>query len=315
MENLQVVTVVFNPIRWKSRDELFREFVQHMADLRVELFIVECAFGKRDFLYTDPENPYHVQVRAFDEVWVKECLIRIGVSRTTSPFVCWTDADIHYADRDWAAKTVHALQHYKFVQPWSTSVYLDSAGRAMTRHHSFCYDWVNQMSGIYKPKREGYMIGPDFNWHPGLSWAARREVIDQLGGLIEFDILGSADLIMTQCLIERWPDPVDMWGGPKPEHLTPGYHAEVMAWQDRCKRYVERDIGYVDGTVLHRWHGPIGNRFYEHKWEIYKRNGYDPRTHLQRNSHGVIQLSDKAGPHFRDDLRSYMRVRNEDALT
>ena len=46
---LDVVAVYFNPLRWKSRQALFQEFIKHMVDSGVRLTVVECAFGDRSF--------------------------------------------------------------------------------------------------------------------------------------------------------------------------------------------------------------------------------------------------------------------------
>jgi hypothetical protein len=46
---LHVVTCVSNPLRWKSRIELYRSFERHMLESGVRLTIVECALGERPF--------------------------------------------------------------------------------------------------------------------------------------------------------------------------------------------------------------------------------------------------------------------------
>ena len=46
---LHVVTCVSNPLRWKSRIALYRDFERHMIESGVHLTVVECALGERPF--------------------------------------------------------------------------------------------------------------------------------------------------------------------------------------------------------------------------------------------------------------------------
>jgi hypothetical protein len=44
---LHVVTAISNPIRWRSRHMLYRNFERHMLESGVQLTVVECAYGDR----------------------------------------------------------------------------------------------------------------------------------------------------------------------------------------------------------------------------------------------------------------------------
>ena len=37
-----------------------------------------------------------------------------------------------------------------------------------------------------------------------------------------------------------------------------------------------RNVGYVDGLVLHHWHGHKADRKYGNRWRIYVDNKFDP---------------------------------------
>lgn len=317
MPQLTVIAVLFNPMRWRSRWNLFGAFVKQMAASGVALVIVECAFGDRPFLFTADGNWQHVRVRTWDELWIKENLFNLGVRRAETDYIAFLDGDIHFTCDDWAEETVEQLQHYMVVQPWSYAVNLGPNRDATTRHSSFCYDWVTKGSAMYKPDRIGYAphIGPDFFWHPGLAWAWRREALDAVGGLLEVDILGGGDLHMAKCLIGQYGETFVNFGTSDPRDVAVGYRTAVSAWQDRCTAFIKKDIGYVDGTITHNWHGPVWARYYETKWKIVTSNKYDPLLHLQHSSQGVLEWTHQVTPQFRDDVRSYFRARNEDALS
>lgn len=138
---LDVITVISNPVRWRSRYDLYRAFAKHMDDSGVRLTTVELAYGDRPFEITECDTASHVQFRTRSELWHKENLINLGISRLPADwkYVAWIDADIQFARMDWAQETLHQLQHYALVQPWSHAQDLGPKHEPMDRHSSFCY--------------------------------------------------------------------------------------------------------------------------------------------------------------------------------
>ena len=66
---LHVVTCISNPVRFKSRYKLYREFAHRMKnEPDVIHWTIELAFGDRPFEITDADNPHHMQVRSNDEL-------------------------------------------------------------------------------------------------------------------------------------------------------------------------------------------------------------------------------------------------------
>ena len=116
---LHVVTCVANPIRWASRERLYRDFASHMLESGVHLTTVECAYGDRPFALTDIPGVNHIPVRARSLLWTKENLLNIGIARLPADwkYEAWVDADIHFRKPGWAAETIEALQQYDIVQP------------------------------------------------------------------------------------------------------------------------------------------------------------------------------------------------------
>jgi len=140
---LHVITAVSNPLRLKSRIKLYRAFEAHMVASGVQLTVVECAYGKRDYECADTPGVRHIQVRAKSLVWAKENLINIGIARacqddSEARYFGVFDADIYFRSPTWAADTVHALQIYDVIQPWSTAYDLGPKGEHIAAHTSFC---------------------------------------------------------------------------------------------------------------------------------------------------------------------------------
>lgn len=300
-----MIAVVSNPIRWRSRIDLYKRFEQHMLDSGVQLTVVECAYGDRPFELKGNPRVNHVAVRAKTLVWTKENLINIGLSRLSEgwKYVAWIDADVEFRKANWAAETVHALQQYEVVQPWSDCYDLGPNDDHLHHHKSFC--WVHHHR---KPIVQGPKCGPGTPYvfaHPGYCWAATRAAIEAVGGLIETASLGAADHHMAMALIKRVNDTV-------PRGMSEGYMRHLLQWEQRAMHHVAGNIGYVPGTIEHQWHGAKDKRKYADRWQILTRHGFDPDHDLKRNSHGVIELAGNK-PELRHAMDLYFRQREEDA--
>ena len=309
-QTLHVVTMVSNPVMYQSRYDLYRKFEQKMKQVHVNLVTAEIAFGDRQFEVTTAGNPNHVQLRTWDELWHKENALNIAMSRlpTDWQYVAWIDADIEFQQPDWVEKTIHALQHYQVVQPWSDAIDMDASGKIFNSYKSFTHQYVeyglDQVakadSGVYAKAASKTIAYP----HCGFAWAARREAIDGIGGLPDFTIVGSADHHLAWALVNnvKYSCP----GG-----VNTNYVKRLMQLQARTAKVIDTDIGYVPGIINHSHHGPKASRGYTSRWSILVDNDFDPDVDILKDSQGLITLAGNK-PKLRDDLRRYFRNRNED---
>jgi hypothetical protein len=305
---------VSNPVRYASRYRLYRLFEKHVKDSGAVLLTVELAFGERPFEVTEPCNPLHVQLRSGHELWHKENLINIGIGRLPADwrYVAWVDADIQFARADWVQETLHQLQHHAFVQMWSHAQDLGPNHEPINTHLGFAYC---HNTGIpWSKSGAGYgarsASAPYHYWHPGYAWAARRDAIDATGGLIDWAVLGAADMHMAKCLVGRASE------GTAPG-IHPNYARRLNAWQETAERLIRRNLGHVPGLINHYWHGKKAQRFYWDRWKILVQNQFDPDIDLKRDWQGLYQLVDHGTPRsigLRDGIRQYFKSRNEDSI-
>jgi hypothetical protein len=301
LDGFYVVTMISNPVRFSSRYRLYNDFRDRMALAGVPLVTAEIAFGDRPFEVTTAGNPRAVQLRTRHELWYKENAINIAISRLPADwrYVAWVDADIDFVRPDWAEETVHQLQHHPVVQMFDSAIDLGPNMETLQLHTGFGASYVRG-----RPRGRNYA-----HWHPGYAWAARREAVDAIGGLIDWALLGSADHHMAVGLIGGLGDD---YITPKSK-LSPRYQYKLQVWQDRAVAALQRDLGYVPGTILHYWHGKKRDRRYGDRWQILTRNQFDPDRHMHRDWQGLWQLSD-GFPRLRDEIRGYFRARNEDSI-
>lgn len=328
-EDLYVILPLFNQIRYQSRWKHYERFAKYVKDSGGILYSVEAAFGERTHASRNDKHegkevvdivkgPYdsthiRVHVRADDELWLKENLINIGISRLPAhaKYIAWPDGDVIFARPNWVGETIHQLQHYKFVQMFSIAQDLSPSYEPIMTHRSFADCYLKGVmphqapGGYYGGKPSGPIL-----WHPGFAWAARREALDEVGGLLDFAILGAGDNHMANCLIGE---------GLKSVHhgMSQPYKDRVEEWEFKCERFIRRNIGVVEGLLIHFWHGKKKDRRYWDRWEILVRNQFDPNTDIKYDTQGVLQLNDRGDARsiaLRDDLRKYFRQRNEDSI-
>lgn len=294
LSGFYVVTMVSNPERFASRGRLYCKFRQHMQDTGVSLLTAEIAFGGRPH---EHDGDGMIRLRSDHQLWHKENALNIAISRLPDDwrYVAWIDADVHFLRPDWATETIEQLQHFQVVQMFQQAIDLGPECEALATHQGFVHCW-----------RAGRRRGKDYTfWHPGYAWAARREAIDSLGGLIDWGILGAGDHHMALALIGSVQDSL-------PGETLARYNRKCRLWQERAESGVRRNVGFVPGTILHDWHGKKADRRYVDRWKILLQHGYDPDNDIRRDWQGLIQL-DPRKPRLRDDIRAYFRARREDS--
>jgi len=325
-----------NPQRWPVRREMFNDFRKRMeASANVKLYVGEVAFGDRPFEVTDPRNPRDFQFRTIHELWLKENVLNLIVSRMPpeAEYVAWLDGDVQMSRYDWALETIHQLQHYGAVQLFHQFTDSDYRHRPYCVSNGFAYSYsqsitadvfhqdpatarspgVSQMASR-KPKANPNHYGGNVCERPetppaekiwwgatGLGWAFNRDTWNDMGGMFDQAILGSADWIMGYGMAGLVDD-LDIKG------CAPYFEA-VRNWQAGALA-LKADIWYIDNHITHFWHGPKTNRFYRERERILVENQFDPNRDLKRDWQGLWQLSGNK-PRLRDDLRAYFRARNE----
>jgi hypothetical protein len=320
-EPLHVIAPIYNPGRWRTRWKLFEDFAKRCSEAGAILHVIEAAFGNRDHVLipqdtaTHFDGEYeHIRVRTGHELWLKENLINVAVSKLPSDwkYVAWVDADVTFARDDWADETIHQLQHYSFVQMWSQyqDICPDYQSIGMQRSFMDCYMNGGPSSvGKNKPPSYPYYYGDTagrgYPGAPGLAWACRRDAWDAVGGLFDFGILGAGDWYMAHAMIGRYEKVIRMRGSKRFNDL-------MFEWQARCEKHIKRNVGVVKGLALHHFHGRKALRQYKTRDEILIENKYDPDYDLKRDWQGVYQLTDRSIG-LRDGIRKYFRQRNEDA--
>lgn len=329
-ERLHVACAYSNPFRWRTRRELMNNFRYHLEQSpNVSLYVGELAYGDRPHEVTTPDNPRDFQLRTGHELFHKENILNAVIRRFPAGWkygmIC--DADFHFTRHDWALETIHQLQHYHFVQPYSS--YLDVSGSVYgtaqlpTRANStFFFNYIQngfQISPQYfngKLKTEWQKGDPGYEsvmsserymrgiGATGGALAFRRESLDMVGGLLDRCILGHADWYMAFSLVGLEAPDIHT------QNYSPDYVRYVRHWRERAES-IKRNVGYVDGMAVHYFHGSKIRRAYSSRDKILAARQYSPSSDVFPDWQGIYQLNPEK-PELRDDIRQYFVSRSED---
>ncbi len=305
---LHVIGVVSNPVRWQSRVRLARQWIEEMEKTpNVKAYVVEAAYGDRHFEITNAHNPQHLQLRIKSEIWIKENLINLGVKHllpSNWKYMAWVDMDVHFRDSSWALATVHQLQHYNLVQPWSHASDLDFHGGVHQSFKSFGYLHAGGKQKWHGKGKEGYEYA-----HTGFAWACTRYWYENVEKLLDFCIFGSADHHMAWACLGLVKETIH-------SEVNQGYLDACFDWQKKAMRATANgvQVGFSHGRIEHHFHGPKERRQYWNRWMIPIEHGFDPHTDIGYDSQGVVQFIGPKKYEFERDIMRYNRHRLEDSI-
>ena len=299
---LHVAAAYSNPKRWQTRRRLFNDFRRHIsAAANVRLHVGELAYGDRPFEVTAAGHRTDHQWRTRDELWHKENILNQVVSRFPADwqYGAYLDGDFIMTRPDWALEAIHLLQHFDWVQLFSSYTDLSADHQPLSIHAGFAYNWVEQGNRGSTRYQDG---------SPGGGWAFRRSAFEACGGLLDVGIVGAADHYMA-----RGVAGIALPVHKEIVHGTPEYRRAIATWQARAAS-LGGNISYLSNHALHQWHGSKSARGYNYRWKILRDFAFDPYTDLYRDWQGIYQLT-PAKPGLRDALRRYFASRNEDDPT
>lgn len=302
VDPLYVIVPYFNYCHYQSRKELFLEFLERIrSHPRLRIVVCEATeSGQTPELPRDMPNVFaHIHVTTRQQLWVKEALVNIAVSRLPPhwKYMAWIDSDIQFVDKQWVESTIDRLDKYDVVQMFSTVVYLGPHNEAIKTDKSFGYMYRKSGREYTQTYRYGF-------WHPGFAWACTKHAYETMEGLIDYAILGSGDHHMALGLISK----IEC---SHPKNIHPGYKKLLREFEKRVRSL---KLGYVMGTIMHYWHGDLKLRRYKERWQILVDHKFNPLEDLYRDPMNLWQFTDR-GRRLEPDIRDYFAGRQEDDKT
>jgi hypothetical protein len=292
--SLWAITAYFDPFGIGHRREVFRRFRRHLG---VPLLAVELGFGDRFDL--GPEDAeILIRVRGGSVLWQKERLLNLAIQALPAHVegVVWTDSDVVFLREDWAAAVQRRLQDFEMVQPFRRLYYLEE-GEPPESFQPSVSRGFDSIGFLYAnscfPDRayRTHGLSQRLRYAPGMAWAARRSILEACG-LYDAAVLGFGDKLAFAAAVGRSEDAAFSIGMGE----TQARH--YNEWAERFRGAVRGRISYVDGELLHQWHGSLAGRRYRERFERFDQFDFDPRIDLATTPDGAWRWnSDKPDLH------------------
>ncbi len=277
---LAVITSYFNPAGYSRLKQNYREFCERMAGAEANLFAIEADFQAEQVC---PQARV-LKATQHQVMWQKERLINLAVESLPSQFeyVAWIDADVLFLSRNWQEQIVQELQKHPVIQCFSHVHKLDSTGAVLE----------TQPCGV-----------ASVDGAPGFAWAAGREFLDRCG-LYDRHIAGSADILM-----------LDAWRGQLASRHTDcmnlKWREDYLRWARLAWVAAGGNLGWIDGDIIHFWHGNWKDRKYRARWRYCTDHEFDPTSDLVTGANGLYEWAGNK-PAMESAMANYFLERKED---
>jgi len=326
------ISAYYNLAGWSSRPRNYRLF---RSAIQLPLLTVEW-HPTGNFQLRPGDADRLIQIDGGDAMWQKERLLGIALAALPAhvKYVVWVDGDVLFCDPHWHERTRELLDRSAVVQPFSAAAYLDrettlaldqsiatnpgSIGvEGLIRRRSFLdlRDEVgDRIARVDLDQR--FVTSASTNEYKvqdrpayGHAWAARADVLRRIQ-FYERCVFGAGDLLFCYGILGRGEDLIA-------NHCSAGWNfygdcASYRTWMDRAADVTAGNVGAVEGTLLHLFHGSLAQRQYKSRLDGLIPLGID----LDRDVHaaeGRPWSWRRERPELTSYFLEYMHRRQEDA--
>ena len=245
----------------------------------------------------------HLKFKLKNVLWVKENLINIAIKNLPkdAQYIAWSDRDICFLNPLWVEDTIEKLKVYDIVQPWSEIIHLNANNelQMISRKH-------NGLSFSNKSILYGAINYNDVNrigTSTGQIWAINKSFYEKIGNVNDIEIIGGADSIIANfCILKN-----NFYEKVLDKKTT---NQSKQFWIKYKEKFKDVKYSYVDGLIIHYWHGDLENRKYAERSEILIDLNYDPNNDITYDENGVLQFTEK-GKRLEPSIKEYFISRKE----
>jgi hypothetical protein len=311
------IATFFNPANYANKRSNFLFFAARIRRQGLRLLVIELLFDGQNTTLPTGIGDSHIILRSTTVLWHKERLLNIGLAALPSECktVAWLDGDVLFAHDDWISKAHQELETSHIIQLFKTAWFLPppaSPNQTLSQTTGWLSDakrrsTVGAASSFVSGDTEKILKG---RGHPGLAWAAKRDVLEHVG-FYDRLILGGADTVMTFALfgffeLDSVRERFQTW-------WSAAHFSDVISWAATLRSTVDQRVGYISETIYHLWHGNKANRQYETRQFLLRDCDFDPLNDIRTDEHGCWAWnSDK--PDLHEGVRRYFQTRQEDQI-
>lgn len=307
-----IISCFFNPQNSPYRLKVFNIFYESIKHLNHR--IIECVIGdaKPQLQQTDNITTIYTD----NLLWHKESILNkiIEDLPLKYSYIFWVDADVIFKNQNWLVDGVKQMQKgANIIQPFSYCVHLDKDqadieldGAYFSNYYPNHYNSKVWRSFCANKAISWLFESEDYNTHGhvGFAWGAKMEILRAVP-LYDKALIGGADHIIAHaaanqlchtCITKAFSENID----------------EVNEWSKKFSKVVDGKIGYVDGLLMHIWHGDISKREY-----LKRIVEFTPATKriTTKDRNGLYVNPNKQDEQYMKDYFSRREVSNDDEIS
>jgi hypothetical protein len=294
IEDMAVITCFFN---WGNFNTPCRNLHRFLRQAKIDQIPVYGAEISLDGNFTTAGDPNWIHISATKEniCFQKEACLNLVEKIVPDKYkkLAWIDCDFVFSNKNWYRDASDKLNRYKLVQLFSYYIAGNERGEIIRESKSLMF------SG--GPQKHATHAGP-----PGCAWAAQRSMWKEADGLYPYAILGGGDSLFICTIFDMLnPDTIPAYKYSKDTTKYKKWKYSIQAYAN------ENDVSYIDGEIIHDWHGDMKSRNYDKRYEIIKNMDFE--NCIEMDSSGIVKIVN-VNESVYDDLLNYFKTRNEDGV-
>lgn len=207
---------------------------------------------------SDAERVIRIKGDKTNIMWQKERLFNLALKELPKNCdkIIFIDNDIVFQNFDWIKETNKELENYILVQPFKYRYFLDSSFRIN-------FNSVYQSAASYLNENNSFSFNLFKSKTPGYCLAIRREAI--YTKIYDKAILGGGDALFFCAYL-------DTSKKNKKELIKHAVNRNIRShYLKNCQinDKFKNSVGFVNGEILHLWHGKSINRKYLERYSLF----------------------------------------------
>ena len=279
-QDLYVILPYFNYVGWDNRAENTIRFIQeniHLQSDGVKFVLMEGIYKNKHQLNHVPKDIYkHMQLHVEHPIWIKENLINLAIQQLPEDwqYVAWIDADIFFTNTNWHHDARRLLNTHNMLQLFTSVVNVDKQSNLIENP---CF------------AQHGIAYSGSLQWdHPGHAWAMHRSLHDKIGMLFDKCIVGGADTFIAALGLAHGDANSKVFEYMQNLKIAEPFLKYLVEYVSKFK---DATVSYVNGTILHYYHGDVRKRKYVERQQILAHVKYDPAVHITYDAQGVLMIN------------------------
>lgn len=300
-KDLAVVCCYFNHSNYKTKYNNFIKFYKEISLYIDKVLVVELV--KPDSQHTLPEEVHSLKVESTSNLWLKENLLNIGISRlidSNYKYIAWLDADVIFQDSFWVKDAINNLQNNNLCQLFSRAINMHTNG-SQTNHVGCVRYW--QETGNILPVSSVY--------HTGYAWASRSDCLSSCS-LYDKAIIGGGDSLSWLGAFNNSLSLFEvMTRHPIGRLQLNDFLMDYFDWSEKWSNVIQSKVSCIYSQIKSLAHGKNQNKKYISRYNILDKHNFNPKKDCFYND-GILDIKNKE---LTFEIKKYFDSIQEDKLS